>query len=109
MQRLDEDMEAASLQEAGRLDRDLQVVSEKVKLCREMLLVSPGIKHDETLSDVIGFLEACRDRLAEVIEAGTQGLLDEALFESCLRVNDAVLRTLDAERVSDRDYYCRLS
>lgn len=72
---------------------------EKVKLCREMLLVSPGIQSDEALSDVIGFLEACRDRLADVVEAGAQGLLGEELFEYVLKVNDAVSRTLEAERV----------
>lgn len=72
---------------------------EKVRLCREMLLVSPGIAQDELLADVVGFLEACRDRMADVIEAGTQGLLGEDLFSECLKVNDAILKTLDAEKV----------
>jgi hypothetical protein len=75
-------------------------VVEKVKLCREMLLVSPGIQSDEALSDVIGFLEACRDRMVDLIEAGTQGLLGETLFEEVLKVNDMVYRTLEAEKVS---------
>ena len=72
---------------------------EKVRLCREILLVSPGIQSDEALYDIIGFLEACKDRMVDVIEAGTQGLLGEDLFAVCLKVNDAVLKTLDAERV----------
>lgn len=88
-----------------RLQRDLFSVLEKVKLCREMLQVSPGIEQDEALADVIGFLEACRDRMVDVIEAGTQGLLGEELFSQCLKVNDAILRTLEAERVSARKYY----
>ncbi len=95
----DPEMESSNRDESGRLERDLGVVMEKVRLCREMLLVSPGIEEDETLADVVGFLEACRDRMAEVIEAGTQGLLAEEMFANCLKVNDAVLRTLDAERV----------
>lgn len=82
-----------------KLQLDLSVVMEKVNLCREILQVSPGIQHDEALADVIGFLEACRDRMVDVIEAGTQGLLGEDLFAVALKVNDAVLRTLDAERV----------
>jgi hypothetical protein len=82
-----------------KLQLDLSVVMEKVNLCREILQVSPGIQHDEALADVVGFLEACRDRMGDVIEAGTQGLLGEELFEVALKVNDAVLRTLDAERV----------
>ena len=38
--------------------------------------------------------------MSDLIEAGTQGLLGEELFEKALSVNDAVNRTLDAERVS---------
>ena len=72
---------------------------EKNDLCVEMLQFSPGIEEDELLSDVVGFLEACRDRLSDVILAGTQGLLSEELFEKVLKVNDAVIKTLEAERV----------
>lgn len=68
-------------------------------MCREMLFESPGIEQDELLADVVGYLEACRDRLVDVIEAGTNGILGEDLFAQCLKVNDAVTRTLDAERV----------
>lgn len=70
-----------------------------MRLCREMLPESPGIKEDEILAEVIGFLEACQERMFDLIEAGTQGLLSEDIFELCLRVNDAVLRTLEAEKV----------
>ena len=47
---------------AQRLQNDLNAVMEKVYLCREIMLVSPGIQEDETLAGVVGFLEACRDR-----------------------------------------------
>ena len=86
--------------EFEKLEQDLATVLEKVKLCREMLLESPGIHEDEALSEVIGFLEACRDRMFDVIEAGSQGLLGEDLFDLCLKVNAAVLKTLEAEKVS---------
>jgi hypothetical protein len=85
-----------------KLQLDLAVVMEKVRLCREILLVSPGIKQDDALADVIGFLEACRDRMVDVIEAGSQGMLGEELFALALKVNDAVLRTLDAERTGTK-------
>lgn len=81
-----------------RLQRDMLSVMDKVKLCREMLLESPGIEADEALAEVVGFLEACKDRMVDIIEAGTQGLLGEDLFSQCLRVNDAICKTLDAER-----------
>lgn len=83
-----------------KLKRDLTTVNEKVNLCREMLNVtSGGIEVDEILAEVIGFLEACRDRLAELIESGTNGMLNEEIFSECLKTNDKVLRTLEAEKV----------
>lgn len=87
-----------------KLQKDLAIVMEKVRLCREVLLVSPGIDKDDALAELIGYLEACRDRLVDVIEAGTQGILGEDLFAYCLKVNDAVLKTLDAERVPPTYY-----
>jgi hypothetical protein len=84
--------------EFEKLRLDIGVVMEKVRLCREMLPNSPGIEYDEILADVIGFLEACRDRMTDIIEAGAQGLLGEELFAVCLKANDAVLRTLEAEK-----------
>lgn len=64
-----------------------------------MLLESPGISSDEALAEVVGFLEACRDRMPELIEAGTHGLLGEDLLGLCLKANDAILKTLEAEKV----------
>mmetsp|Transcript_15279 Transcript_15279/g.23006 ORF Transcript_15279/g.23006 Transcript_15279/m.23006 type:complete len:441 (+) Transcript_15279:70-1392(+) len=92
--------QAVSAQEnqSNKLRSDLSVVLEKVRLCREMLPESPGIHQDETLAEVVGFLEACQERMIDLIEAGTQGLLSEDMFELTLRVNDAVLRTLEAEK-----------
>ena len=90
-------------QEFQKLEVDLKTVFEKVKLCREILRESPGIQEDEALAEVIGFLEACRDRMADVIEAGTQGLLNEELLAKCFRANDAIFRTLDAEKVTHHD------
>jgi hypothetical protein len=42
-------------------------------------------------------------RMAELVEAGTRGEMSEEQFEQCLKVNDAVNRTLEAERVSTQD------
>jgi hypothetical protein len=86
-------------QEITILENDLKNVEERVKLCREILLVSPGIQEDEALAEVIGFLEACRDRMPSIIEAGTQGLLSENVFALSLQVNDDIIKTLDAEKV----------
>ena len=98
-----DNVQSYNAQEFVKLSADLTTVNEKVKLCREMLVESPGIDIDEALAEVIGFLEACRDRLTDIIEAGTNGLLGEELFAQCLKTNDALLRTLDAERVTN-DY-----
>jgi hypothetical protein len=82
-----------------KLKGDLKVVLEKVRLCRDMLPLSPGVQTDPALAEVVGFLEACRVRMIELIEAGAMGLLDEDILEFCLKTNDVLNRTLDAEMV----------
>lgn len=85
--------------QSSKLQQDLKVVLEKVRLCREMLPESPGIYKDEILAEVIGFLEACQDRLSDLIEAGSAGVLNESDMELCLKVYEAVMKTLEAEKV----------
>ena len=79
-----------------KLESDLCTVAEKVKLCREMMEARMPL--EDGLGDVVGFLEACRDRMPDLIDAGAQGQMSEALFAKALACNDAVQRTLDAER-----------
>ena len=79
-----------------KLETDLKTVGEKVKLCREMM--EARLPLEDGLGDVVGFLEACRDRMPDLIDAGAQGQISEALFAKVLACNDAVQRTLDAER-----------
>ncbi|CAM9767034.1 unnamed protein product, partial [Discosporangium mesarthrocarpum] len=55
-------------------------------LCRSMLPGSTGVEKDETLLELVGFLEACRPRMVDLIEAGMGGVLGEGLFEDCLKV-----------------------
>lgn len=86
--------------EFDKLNNDLNVVFEQVRLCREMLIESPGIENDDLLAEIVGFLEACRDRMVDLIEAGTNGLLGEELFSLVLKANEAIIKTLEAERVS---------
>lgn len=85
-------------QEIEKLERDLITLKEKIVLCQQMLPVSPGIESDELLRDVVGFLEACQPRMVQLIEAGMTGNISEDLLERCLQLNDALLRTLAAER-----------
>mmetsp|Transcript_25470 Transcript_25470/g.33267 ORF Transcript_25470/g.33267 Transcript_25470/m.33267 type:complete len:382 (-) Transcript_25470:402-1547(-) len=82
----------------AKLTKDLGEVNEKISLCKEMLPQSPGIEHDEALSEIIGFLEACRPRMVDLIEAGMQGLLGEDLMALILQVNDDLHATLEAEK-----------
>lgn len=52
-----------SERELTKLKEDLEAVMDRVRLCREMLPNSPGIREDEALAEVIGFLEACKPRM----------------------------------------------
>ncbi|CAM9649689.1 unnamed protein product [Ectocarpus fasciculatus] len=81
-----------------KLEEDLQMVKDKITLCREMLPESAGVDKDPAMSEVVGFLEACRPRMVDLVEAGVGGALGEDTFAKCLQINDALLRTLDAER-----------
>eukprot|EP00603_Paraphysomonas_imperforata_P002007 CAMPEP_0114426920 /NCGR_PEP_ID=MMETSP0103-20121206/8063_1 /TAXON_ID=37642 ORGANISM="Paraphysomonas imperforata, Strain PA2" /NCGR_SAMPLE_ID=MMETSP0103 /ASSEMBLY_ACC=CAM_ASM_000201 /LENGTH=503 /DNA_ID=CAMNT_0001595929 /DNA_START=151 /DNA_END=1662 /DNA_ORIENTATION=- len=88
----------AEIDPNAKVTADLNVVLEQVRLCREMLPESVGIAGDDLLAEVVGFLEACQERMLELVEAGTNGLLSEEVFEQCLRVNDAITKTLEAEK-----------
>ena len=63
-----------------------QMVKDKIILCRQMLPESAGVGKDEALSEVVGFLEACRPRMVDLIEAGIGGGLGEDTFAKCLQV-----------------------
>lgn len=62
------------------------MVKDKITLCRQMLPESAGVEKDEALSEVLGFLEACRPRMVDLVEAGVGGALGEETFEKCLQV-----------------------
>ena len=89
----------------GSLDRaklvaDLGIVAEKIGLCNEMVPNSPGIEHDDALAEVVGFLEACRPRLAVLVEAGLSGALGDETLTLCLKVNDDLHKALQDEAES---------
>jgi hypothetical protein len=46
--------------------------------------------------------------MPDVIEAGANGMLPEALFSEVLRVNDAIAVTLEAEKVVHNSNYAYL-
>ena len=87
-----------NLYEFYDLESHLNVVIEKVKLTKKILLTSPGVEHDEKLKEVIGFLEVCKTRLNHVIIAGQNGMLCDELLKHTLRVTVLVQTALDAER-----------
>lgn len=62
------------------------MVKDKITLCREMLPESAGVERDAAFSEVVGFLEACRPRMVDLVEAGVGGALGEDTFAKCLQV-----------------------
>jgi len=84
-------------EDCAKLRTDLKTVAEKTQLYAEML--AGGIaREDDMLREVVGFLEACRERLGDVIEAGSLGKLPESIFESALQANGLVLQTLESDK-----------
>ncbi|KAJ1437709.1 hypothetical protein B484DRAFT_444976 [Ochromonadaceae sp. CCMP2298] len=82
-----------------KLTADLAVVLSRAAQLQEML--NSGLRIDSTqVSECVGFLEACRDRMGGaqgLVMAGAEGRLSEQHFSDCLAANDAVLRALEAE------------
>lgn len=80
------------------------MVKDKITLCRQMLPESAGVNHDEAFSEVVGFLEACRPRMVDLVEAGIGGALEEDTFAQSLKVSQLYLqdrsRPSEAERSS---------
>jgi len=82
----------------AKLKGDLDVVAEKVALCNEMVPNSPGVANgDDALAEVVGFLEACRPRMLQLIDAGSRGALNDELLGFALKVNDDLAKALDNE------------
>jgi len=91
--------ETKTASNSDKLQQDLNALAERNTMCQEILLVSPGISKDDLLRESIGFLEACRDRMVDLINAGAQGTLSEDMFALVLKINDEVMKTLYAEKV----------
>mmetsp|Transcript_10049 Transcript_10049/g.14162 ORF Transcript_10049/g.14162 Transcript_10049/m.14162 type:complete len:388 (+) Transcript_10049:25-1188(+) len=85
-------------QEMIKLKVDLVCVREKAELCQEILQHSPGVEHDEVLWELVGFLEACQPRLLALIQSGSSGILEPVVMEACLKLNDYIFKTLEAEK-----------
>lgn len=84
----------------------VQMVKDKITLCRQMLPESAGVERDATFSEVVGFLEACRPRMVDLVEAGVGGALGEDTFAKCLQVGVDAARTLHMVGSSAFDHVC---
>jgi hypothetical protein len=83
----------------NKIMADLGVVTEKMDLLDSMLRPgadspAPSVKNHESLLAVIGFLEACAPRMVELVEAAALGALSGSVLETCLQVNDRLLKQL---------------
>ena len=87
-----------NVQEFLNIEKDLKVVLDKVALCKGMLKDSPGIVEDAELAQVIGFLEASRDRVQAILLAGQHGMICDELIKYTMYVLVCIQRALDAER-----------
>jgi hypothetical protein len=86
--------------EFNRLQQQVVAVWDKARLLKSMLAShqSSTAGPVEALKDVVGYLEIYYQRLHDVIEKGTYGILTPAMLDQCRRVRDEVRSALDAER-----------
>lgn len=71
-------------QQIEKLHLDLQVVTEKIAVLRD--LWTSGASGDE-LEDALDFLRQCQPRMNTLIEGGIMGKIDEKTLEKCLTVS----------------------
>ena len=94
--------ESEAAMQRSRLKKDLSVVYEKIRLCRELLFDSQGAAHDQPLAELVGFLEACEPLLRGLIEVGSKSLpaSHDPILAEVFRLHAALLATLHAEKAS---------
>ena len=111
-----------------KLKKDLETVSEQITLCQEMLKnilldssttgigkerIDKNLNNDnnfgeeeeeDTLIEIVAFLEACKPRMDDIIEAGMEdvNIITEPILELALEVNVELLATLEVERSRDK-------
>ena len=85
--------------EFAKLRHDVNDVLDKIRIYAELVYLEPTASIDDALAEILGFLEACKERFAELIEAGSHGLLDESLFALVLKTNDYIIKIFEAELV----------
>lgn len=81
----------------AKIKNDLEALSDKIQLCNDMVPLSEGIENDEALAEVVGFLEACKPRMVNLIEAARSTVLSDAILDLALRVNDDLDKALQFE------------
>ncbi|OQR84063.1 hypothetical protein ACHHYP_13936 [Achlya hypogyna] len=79
--------------EFQKLRSDLVVVEEKIQSYRNLVAVG----NHEDADDVVDFLQQCQPRMNTLIEAGLAGKLDEQTLETCLTVNDHLIKALEGD------------
>ncbi|GMI23708.1 hypothetical protein TrCOL_g3176 [Triparma columacea] len=79
----------------AKVNDDLSSLEERIDLADMMR--KETTQQDEVLLAVIGFLEACKPRVDQLIQAGTEGALSEEVFMKTLNVNDKLLAILADE------------
>jgi hypothetical protein len=72
---------------------DLQLVHEQMTLCHS--LMADRSRDDQVLLKVIGFLEACLERMEHVTAAGSNGFLQEETTQICLSTYQRLILTLE--------------
>jgi len=88
---------AQHAEDCQKLRGDLDILSEKVHLYVDLL--ANGLeRNDDMMLELVAYLEACEERLRDVVEAGARGDLPEDLFETVLKVNDTVQQTLESNK-----------
>lgn len=91
-----------------QLERDLEVVIDKINLSKSirkgLLTHSPrrdNADSHEIAMDILDFLCSCRQRLMEIIDSGTAGLLSSTCVHRCIAINEELSTEIDQYEVCE--------
>jgi len=79
-----------------KLEHDISVLEAKLDVASFLLQDQANISRDsEEVLDVLDFLEQCKPRVVELIEASALGVISDGFLDACLKVNDRLCSIVD--------------
>jgi len=82
-------------EEVEKLEHDMMMLGCKMDVADHLLSDQDLGLDSEEILDVLDFLQQCKPRMVQLIEASAMGLMSDSFLVEALRVNDRLCQTVD--------------